>query len=197
MMTVAKRLGLAAMTAPIAGLHWHKPQSKILIVGAQRQRRAFSPLSPNSPVICSGWMDGFGHVCRDFAVRCWTDCLGGPALQCKIEPDTSDIHPHSLEVCLDDRTDRDTYFHWRVFRRFCLNSRKSRRRHQHFVTGYQWYWTYEYTDEDVFFESYMIGANGGYLNAGIIAQLRRSRLFEDEFALRLTPLSLCQWARLL
>jgi cytochrome c oxidase subunit 2 len=81
---------------------------------------------------------------------------------------------NSLEVCLDDRTDRDTYFHWRVFRRFCLNSRKSRRRHQHFVTGYQWYWTYEYTDEDVFFESYMIGANGGYLNAGIIAALEEA-----------------------
>jgi hypothetical protein len=33
------------------------------------------------------------------------------ALRYKIEPDTSDIHPTiSLEVCLDDRTDRDTFF---------------------------------------------------------------------------------------
>ena len=32
------------------------------------------------------------------------------------------------------------------------------------VTGYQWFWSYEYTDEDVFFESYMIGYNEGNLN---------------------------------
>jgi cytochrome c oxidase subunit 2 len=64
-------------------------------------------------------------------------------------------HNSLLEGCLDDRTDRDIFI-GAFSCRFCLNSRKSRRRHQHFVTGYQWYWTYEYTDEDVFFESYMI-----------------------------------------
>ncbi len=51
------------------------------------------------------------------------------------------------------------------------------------VTGYQWYWTYEYTDEDVFFESYMIGANEGNLNAGIVAQLEEAGYSEDEFRL--------------
>jgi cytochrome c oxidase subunit 2 len=51
------------------------------------------------------------------------------------------------------------------------------------VTGYQWYWTYEYTDENVFFESYMIGANEGNLNAGIIEQLEEAGYSEDEFRL--------------
>jgi hypothetical protein len=66
MMTVAKRLGLAAMTAPIAGLHWHKPQSKILIVGLCASD-GLSARCHRTRVICGGWMDGFGHVCR---VRC-------------------------------------------------------------------------------------------------------------------------------
>ncbi len=51
------------------------------------------------------------------------------------------------------------------------------------VTGYQWFWSYEYTDEDVFFESYMIGYNEGNLNDGIIAQLEEAGYSEDEFRL--------------
>ena len=51
------------------------------------------------------------------------------------------------------------------------------------VTGYQCFWSYEYTDEDVFFESYMIGYNEGNLNDGIIAQLEEAGYSEDEFRL--------------
>ena len=51
------------------------------------------------------------------------------------------------------------------------------------VTGYQWFWSYEYTDEDIFFESYMIGYNEGNLNEGIIAQLEEAGYSEDEFRL--------------
>jgi cytochrome c oxidase subunit 2 len=52
------------------------------------------------------------------------------------------------------------------------------------VTGYQWYWSYEYTDENVFFESYMIGYDGGAnLNDDIIAQLEEAGYSEDEFRL--------------
>lgn len=51
------------------------------------------------------------------------------------------------------------------------------------VTGYQWFWSYEYTDEDVFFESYMIGYNEGNLSDDIIAQLEEAGYSEDEFRL--------------
>ena len=51
------------------------------------------------------------------------------------------------------------------------------------VTGYQWFWSYEYTDENVFFESYMIGYNEGNLNDDIIAQLEEAGYSEDEFRL--------------
>ena len=51
------------------------------------------------------------------------------------------------------------------------------------VTGYQWFWSYEYTDEDVFFESYMIGYNEGNLNDGIEEQLVEAGYSRDEFGL--------------
>ena len=51
------------------------------------------------------------------------------------------------------------------------------------VTGYQWFWSYEYTDEDVFFESYMIGYNEGNKSPEIIAQLEEAGYSEDEFGL--------------
>ncbi|NBD29967.1 MAG: cytochrome c oxidase subunit II [Alphaproteobacteria bacterium] len=51
------------------------------------------------------------------------------------------------------------------------------------VTGYQWFWSYEYTDEDVFFESYMIGYGEGNLNDGIREQLVEAGYSEDEFLL--------------
>lgn len=51
------------------------------------------------------------------------------------------------------------------------------------VTGYQWFWSYEYPDEDIFFESYMIGYNEGNLSPEIIAQLEEAGYSEDEFQL--------------
>ncbi len=51
------------------------------------------------------------------------------------------------------------------------------------VTGYQWFWSYEYTDEDVFFESFMIGYGEGNLNDEIIAQLEDAGYSEDEYRL--------------
>tara|TARA_R110002073_G_scaffold85587_2_gene203714 strand:+ start:188 stop:1144 length:957 start_codon:yes stop_codon:yes gene_type:complete len=51
------------------------------------------------------------------------------------------------------------------------------------VTGYQWYWSYEYLDEGVFFESYMIGYGEGNLNEGISAQLAEAGYSDDEFRL--------------
>lgn len=51
------------------------------------------------------------------------------------------------------------------------------------VTGYQWFWSYEYTDEDVFFESYMIGYNEGNLSPEIEAKLVEAGYSRDEFGL--------------
>jgi len=51
------------------------------------------------------------------------------------------------------------------------------------VTGYQWFWSYEYIDEDVFFESYMIGYGEGNLNESISAQLEEAGYSDDEFRL--------------
>lgn len=55
------------------------------------------------------------------------------------------------------------------------------------VTGYQWYWGYEYTDHDFAFDSYMIGApaTGGNnaLNDETIAQLEEAGYTKDEFLL--------------
>ncbi|SFA85774.1 cytochrome c oxidase subunit 2 [Poseidonocella pacifica] len=55
------------------------------------------------------------------------------------------------------------------------------------VTGYQWYWGYEYTDHDFGFDSYMIGspATGGEnkLTGEVVAQLEEAGFSEDEFLL--------------
>ncbi len=55
------------------------------------------------------------------------------------------------------------------------------------VTGYQWYWGYEYTDHDFAFDSYMIGApaTGGNnaLNDEVVAQLEEAGYTKDEFLL--------------
>ncbi|MEL6959225.1 MAG: cytochrome c oxidase subunit II [Pseudomonadota bacterium] len=51
------------------------------------------------------------------------------------------------------------------------------------VTGNQWFWTYEYPDEDIFFESYMIGYNMGNMNAEIEADLVEAGYSADEFRL--------------
>ncbi|MCV3272513.1 cytochrome c oxidase subunit II [Roseobacter sinensis] len=55
------------------------------------------------------------------------------------------------------------------------------------VTGYQWYWGYEYVDEGFAFDSYMIGApaTGGQnkKTPEVIAQLEEAGYSEDEFLL--------------
>ena len=55
------------------------------------------------------------------------------------------------------------------------------------VTGYQWYWGYEYVDHEFGFDSYMIGApaNGGdyRLTDEVRAQLTEAGYNEDEFLL--------------
>jgi cytochrome c oxidase subunit 2 len=55
------------------------------------------------------------------------------------------------------------------------------------VTGYQWYWGYEYVDEGVSFDSYMIGApaTGGdnRLTPEVSAQLADAGYTDDEFLL--------------
>ncbi len=55
------------------------------------------------------------------------------------------------------------------------------------VTGYQWYWGYEYTDHDFGFDSYMIGApaTGGdnRLTDEVRAQLTEAGYSESEFLL--------------
>lgn len=51
------------------------------------------------------------------------------------------------------------------------------------ITGNQWYWNYEYVDEAVRFDSYMIGAGEGNLNDDIRAELVDFGYTEDEFLL--------------
>jgi cytochrome c oxidase subunit 2 len=55
------------------------------------------------------------------------------------------------------------------------------------ATGYQWYWGYEYVDEDVAFESYMIGSPslGGtnMLTPEVEAQLAEAGYTKDQFLL--------------
>jgi cytochrome c oxidase subunit II len=55
------------------------------------------------------------------------------------------------------------------------------------ATGYQWYWGYEYVDEDVAFDSYMIGspASGGdnRMTPEVEAQLVAAGYSKDEFLL--------------
>ncbi|MEM6634285.1 MAG: cytochrome c oxidase subunit II [Pseudomonadota bacterium] len=51
------------------------------------------------------------------------------------------------------------------------------------VTGYQWFWGYEYVDEGFSFDSFMIGQGQGNLNAEISAELAAAGYTDDEFLL--------------
>ncbi len=51
------------------------------------------------------------------------------------------------------------------------------------VTGYQWYWGYEYPEEEIAFESFMIGAGQGNLSPEIEAELVEAGYSADEFRL--------------
>ncbi len=50
------------------------------------------------------------------------------------------------------------------------------------VTGYQWYWGYEYTDDAVYFESFMIG-QGANLNDDTVAELADAGYPAEAFGL--------------
>jgi cytochrome c oxidase subunit 2 len=51
------------------------------------------------------------------------------------------------------------------------------------VTGYQWYWNYQYPDENIGFDSYMIGYGEGNLNPEISAQLQEAGFTDAQFKL--------------
>ena len=51
------------------------------------------------------------------------------------------------------------------------------------VTGYQWYWGYEYVDHEFEFDSYMIGAGDYKLTDDVRAELLEAGYSEDEFLL--------------
>ena len=51
------------------------------------------------------------------------------------------------------------------------------------VTGYQWYWGYEYVDDGVAYDSFMIGYGEGNLNDNISAQLAEAGYSDREFRL--------------
>ena len=51
------------------------------------------------------------------------------------------------------------------------------------VTGYQWYWGYEYPDDGIAFDSYMIGAGDHVLNSETIEALQAAGYDESTFRL--------------
>jgi len=51
------------------------------------------------------------------------------------------------------------------------------------VTGYQWYWGYEYPDEGIAFDAFMIGQGANVVDDDIRAQLQEAGYTEDEFRL--------------
>jgi heme/copper-type cytochrome/quinol oxidase subunit 2 len=67
------------------------------------------------------------------------------------------------------------------------------------ATGNQWYWSYEYVDEGMSFDSYMIGspATGGVnmMTPEVEAQLTAAGYTKSSSCWRPTPRSSCRWAR--
>jgi cytochrome c oxidase subunit 2 len=51
------------------------------------------------------------------------------------------------------------------------------------VTGYQWYWNYQYPDDGISFDAYMIGYNEGNLSPEISAQLQEAGYQDAHFKL--------------
>ena len=51
------------------------------------------------------------------------------------------------------------------------------------ATGYQWYWGYEYPDNDVSFDSFMLGAGATTMNDDVRAELAEFGYNEDEWLL--------------
>ncbi len=188
MMTVAKRLGLAAMTAPIAGAALAQTAIEDLeIVGAPTSgAMGFQPAATELARDLQ-WLDGMLLVIITVITLFVVGLIGWVILRynSKSNPTPSTFtHNSPLEVAWtivpivilvfigafslpvlfkqQEIPDGDIYIT---------------------ATGNQWFWTYEYTDDDIFFESYMIGYNEGNLNAGIIEQLEEAGYSEDEFKL--------------
>ncbi|WP_373354237.1 cytochrome c oxidase subunit II [Pseudoroseicyclus sp. CXY001] len=51
------------------------------------------------------------------------------------------------------------------------------------VTGYQWYWGYEYVDDGVYFDAFMIGSGNGALTEEVSADLASYGYSDDDFRL--------------
>lgn len=51
------------------------------------------------------------------------------------------------------------------------------------VVGHQWYWSYEYPDDAVVFDSYMIGSGEGNLSPKISEELQKAGYTDQEFRL--------------
>jgi cytochrome c oxidase subunit 2 len=51
------------------------------------------------------------------------------------------------------------------------------------VTGYQWYWGYEYVDEGFGFDSFMIGAGENRLTPDVSAELQQAGYSDEQFLL--------------
>ncbi len=60
------------------------------------------------------------------------------------------------------------------------------------VTGYQWYWGYEYVDDGVAFESYMIGYGEGNMNPDIKSSWKKPDIPKMNSVSPLTLLWSCQ-----
>lgn len=51
------------------------------------------------------------------------------------------------------------------------------------ATGYQWYWGYEYPDEEIAFESFMIGSGDNYLTPEVSQELADAGYSDQQFLL--------------
>jgi cytochrome c oxidase subunit 2 len=188
MMTVSKRLGLAAMTAPIAGVALAQTAIEDLeIVGAPTLGATGFQPAVTELARDLQWLDGWLLIMCAAISLFVVGLIAWVALRynAKSNPTPATFtHNSPLEVAWTivpivilvfiGAFSLPVLFKQQEIPEGDINIS---------VTGYQWYWTYEYTDEDVFFESYMIGANEGNLNAGIIAQLEEAGYSEDEFRL--------------
>ena len=188
MMTVAKRLGLALMIVPIAEIALAQTAIEDLqIVGAPTQGATGFQPAVTELARDLQWLDGWLLVMCAAISLFVVGLIGWVAIRynAKSNPVPATFtHNSPLEVAWtivpivilvfigafslpvlfkqQEIPDGDIYIT---------------------ATGNQWFWTYEYTDENVFFESYMIGYGEGNLNAGIVSQLEEAGYSRDEFRL--------------
>lgn len=188
MMTVAKRLGLAVVTALVAGgVAAQTAIEDLEIVGAPTPGATGFQPAVTELARDLQWLDGFLMIIITIITLFVTGLMAWVALRynAKRNPEAATFtHNSPLEVAWTivpivilvfiGAFSLPILFKQQEIPEGDINIT---------VTGYQWFWSYEYTDENVFFESYMIGANEGNLNAGIIEQLEEAGYSEDEFRL--------------